>query len=229
MSKESPAMEPTQLEQPVRAPSHPTGDRLERYALGQLVEPELEQVEAHLFVCPACQDALIETDQYVALMKSALAEPALVRGQVPWSSRWAAFSTWLGDAFRFPRPAPALTLALAALCMTVFLSQNYAPGGGDRGTEITLQAVRGSESLAQGPASQPLRLRLQSLHLRTDQPYQARVVDAAGQLAWMGQPEYRGGSGLTLQLNASLSRGTYWVRLYDAQQKLLQEYGLQLR
>jgi hypothetical protein len=39
----------------------------------------------------------------------------------------------------------------------------------------------------------------------------------------------RSSDGFVLQVKEPLAPGTYWVRLYDTRERLLQEYGLQLR
>jgi hypothetical protein len=221
-------MEP-QVETTRPAAPHPTEDQLEDYSLGRLVEPELGLVETHLFVCHSCQETLAETDEYVALMKSGLAE-SVKPAAIPWSSRWADWGSRVADAIRFPRPVPAFSAALAALSLAAMLSQSYTAGtAGD--VEIPLRAVRGGlePARAQGPADTALRLNLQSNHLPANQEFQARIVDAAGRPAWSGSPRYDVRNGFVLRVEDRLSAGTYWVRLYDSQQKLLQEYGLELR
>jgi hypothetical protein len=90
--------------------------------------------------------------------------------------------------------------------------------------------VRGGSAIvaAQGPAHSVLNLKIQSEYLRVDQSFKARIVDAAGNPAWAGAPQFTHEDGYILHVNTPLREGTYWVRLYDADQKLLQEYGLQL-
>jgi hypothetical protein len=51
---------------------HPSNDLLERYAMGKLTDPDLEQVEEHLFVCDSCRTRLAETDAFVSAMRAAL-------------------------------------------------------------------------------------------------------------------------------------------------------------
>jgi anti-sigma factor RsiW len=48
---------------------------LERYAMGQLSAQESESVEEHLLLCPACQDRLLVLDDFIQVMKAALAVP----------------------------------------------------------------------------------------------------------------------------------------------------------
>lgn len=222
-------MEPNQLEKPRPATAHPSEDILENYALGRLTEPELGRVEAHLFVCHHCQDALIETDEYVAAMKSALAEP--VPQAESWSTRWAALAGRLADSLRLPRPVPVYCAAFATLTLVAVLSQGYAPKLAAGESEITLRSVRGGveATQTQGPVAAHLRLRIESPYLSPDQTLEARIVDAAGKSAWTGRPLFQQERGYILQVNSELGAGTYWVRLYDSQQRLLQEYGLQLQ
>ncbi len=225
---ESPVMEPNKLEKPRAATAHPSGDVLENYALGRLVEPELGHVETHLFVCHSCQDALIETDEYVSVMKSALAEP--LPEAESWSTRWAAFAGRFTDSLRIPRTVPVYCAALATLSLMAVLSQGYVPGQAE-GTAITLRSVRGGveATRAQGPAAPHLRLRIESPYLSPDQALEARIVDAGGKQTWAGRPLFHHDTGYVMQVDSELGAGTYWVRLYDSQQRLLQEYGLQLR
>jgi hypothetical protein len=51
---------------------HPSNDLLERYAMGKLTEPHLEQVEEHLFVCESCRTRLAEVDAFVSATRAAL-------------------------------------------------------------------------------------------------------------------------------------------------------------
>jgi hypothetical protein len=223
-------MEPTAVDKSRLATPHPTGELLESYALGRLSEPALGQVETHLFVCHACQDALLETDKYNAAMKAALAEPQPVFAAATWPTRLAAFGGQLVDSLRLSHPVPVFSAALAALSLAVILSQSYKPETG-RDAEITLISVRGgvSATQAQGPADARLTLRIQSPQLSAGQDFQARIVDAAGKPAWAGTSQSRGEDGYALRVDTPLPAGTYWVRLYDSKQKLLQEYGLALQ
>lgn len=220
-------MEPSQWDTLRLASPHPTGDLLEDYALGRLAEPESARVETHLFICHACQDALLETDKYVAAMKAALVEPALQ----PEPSRWAALVARVVDSLRMPSHVPAFSVALAALTLVAILSQTYSPGARAREVEVTLRSVRGGlESLeARGPANAArMGLRLQSPHLEASQDFQARIVDAAGKPVWSGTPQFAAETGYVLHVDRQLQAGNYWVRLFDSRGTLLQEYGLRL-
>ena len=87
----------------------------------------------------------------------------------------------------------------------------------------------GSENVETSiPANTRLGLKIQSQHLRVDQTFSVKIVDARGRPAWTGAPRFTHEDGYVVHVDKSLHPGNYWVRLYDAQQTLLQEYGLQL-
>jgi len=56
----------------------------EEYALGMLSDEDCKLLEEHLLICSACQDLLAEVDEYIRVVKTALAtrepseEPSLV-------------------------------------------------------------------------------------------------------------------------------------------------------
>jgi hypothetical protein len=220
-------MEPNLVDKIRLSSSHPTGDTLENYALGLLPESELARVETHLFICHECQDALVETDDYVAAMKSALSEPEAA----PSPSRWASLASQITESFRFSRPIPTFATALAALSLAAMLTQIYSPSLAASEAEVTLRSVRGGVELvgSEGPANSRLALKIQSQHLRADESYRVRIVDAAGSPKWDGTPKFTHDAGTVLHVDKALAAGSYWVRLYDPQQNLLQEYGLKLQ
>ncbi|MEO5925424.1 MAG: hypothetical protein ABIR70_16505 [Bryobacteraceae bacterium] len=215
-------MEPTLVDTSPFLTAHPSADILESYALGLLPQNQLAPVENHLFICHECQDALAATDDYVAAMKSALAEPI----PAPAPSRWAAFA----GAFRFSRPVPAFAVALAALSLSAILIQTYNPNLATKEAEVTLRSVRGGSANVEalGPANSWLTLKIESQHLRVDESFGARIVDASGKQQWEGTPQFSQDNGYVLHVEKALGAGTYWVRLYDPQRQLLQEYGLKL-
>jgi anti-sigma factor RsiW len=52
---------------------HISEDALEEYALGRLPSAHCEPLDEHLLVCPACQNALEVIDDYVNVIRAALA------------------------------------------------------------------------------------------------------------------------------------------------------------
>lgn len=222
-------MEPNHVDNPHTPMSHPTEDMLEAYALGRLSEPQLGGIETHLFICDRCQDALVQTEEYVTAMKAALVEPLAEPAPKSLANLWQAVSGQFADALRFPRPLPLFTAALAALSLAAMLSQIYPSNPAIKEAEITLRSIRGgADSQSHGPAESRLSLKIESQHLGLNQSFQARIVDAAGKPAWKGAPEFNPNSGYILRVDNPLKAGTYWVRLYDTDQQLLQEYGLKL-
>ena len=53
--------------------SHPSDEVIEEYRFDRLSEPATASVEEHLLVCVECQEALLNLDQFVMLMKQATA------------------------------------------------------------------------------------------------------------------------------------------------------------
>lgn len=45
-------------------------DRLERYAMGNLVDEEAAAVEEHLLLCPDCQNKLAELDEFLRALRN---------------------------------------------------------------------------------------------------------------------------------------------------------------
>jgi hypothetical protein len=213
---------PVQATQPDT--SHLPEDTLESYALGRLSEPELERVETHLLTCHSCQDALDEADAYVTAMKAALVEPS--PESVSGSAWWNALTRRVVDSLRFPRLVPAG--ALAAVFLAVAISQTdlwRLPG---EEVEVTLRSMRADAGPSTIPANTRLGLKIQSQYLRMDQSFSVKIVNAEGRQAWAGVPQFTHENGYVVHVNKSLRPGNYWVRLYDAQQAMLQEYGLRL-
>jgi hypothetical protein len=62
--------------------NHIDEDVLELYALGRIQDEErLAPIEEHLLVCESCRARMGETDQYLAVMESALlasVEPSII-------------------------------------------------------------------------------------------------------------------------------------------------------
>jgi anti-sigma factor RsiW len=62
---------------------HPSGQRLQDFALGQLGEDELANIEAHLTACAACRQAAesVADDTLIALLRSAATDPDSLAGE----------------------------------------------------------------------------------------------------------------------------------------------------
>jgi anti-sigma factor RsiW len=51
---------------------HFSAEAWEEYARGTLSEEDSEPLEEHLLVCPACQDSLAASDDYIRVVKAAM-------------------------------------------------------------------------------------------------------------------------------------------------------------
>jgi anti-sigma factor RsiW len=69
---------------------HPTTDTLEEYAFERLSEADTEAVEEHFLACPECQTALAEVDEYIRLMKQAIAPDELSHKARVAPEQWRA-------------------------------------------------------------------------------------------------------------------------------------------
>jgi hypothetical protein len=177
-----------------------------------LDDPELEQVETHLLACAVCQDLVVENDAYLPALKSALAEARLEAAPRSTPAWWQG---WL------PR-TPALAGVAAAIALSVVL---FRPGDPQPTVGVTLHSERGGirDLAAQGPAGTAMDLTIQSNSLQVGTRDTLTIVDATGQRMWSG-----GFDASIAHVRQGLPAGTYWVRLYDPQNQLLQEYGLEL-
>jgi hypothetical protein len=54
---------------------HPDESVLEEYVFGRLSDPKASVLEEHILICPRCQEALAETDEYIRLVKFAASRP----------------------------------------------------------------------------------------------------------------------------------------------------------
>lgn len=202
---------------------HASEDALERYCLGSASAAELEGIESHLLVCPACQDRLRETERYVRTMQQATAQA--VADQLARQSRWRGVREW------FFRSLPATAIAAAVALVLVWgFAPSIGPARATTPVAVALDLARGDESpRAHAPAQRPLLLTLDLRGVAALDFYQVRIVDAGGGgvLDATAKPDHER---LSVPGSIRLGRGTYWVRLYDPSepQTPLREYGLAL-
>lgn len=189
---------------------HPNEDILEEYLLHRLPEPLVAQVEEHLLICPLCQDAITDTDQFVAALKAAASQPA------PATVR----PGWLDARTNL---APVLALVILAL-VVVWNYPNY-PQDASTPVAVSLSSLRGTNPLSPAPAGKLLQLCIDVPDLLSGREYGVEVVDTAGGPVWKGAV-----SGVDGKLVATMSKplvsGVYWVRLYGTNSELLREFGL---
>jgi Putative zinc-finger len=191
-------------------PPHPSEVLLEEYVFHRLPEAHAAQVEEHLLICEGCQEAVQELDAFVSTMKAAAAGPP--------TKHWWPWSTGT-------RMGVASTLAASLLVLVVFRtgpSEDPAP------VAVRLSSIRGFEVLSEAPAGKPLQLRIEAPDLTTGQAYRIAVVDAGGGSVWTGTATY--GDGKLLEaIPKRLVSGVYWVRLYDAEERQLREFGMSVK
>jgi hypothetical protein len=219
--------------------AHPTEEVLEAYALKRLDAERIPSLENHLLACEACQDALAEVDELIATMKlmeqasplkqsSTVPQKAAPTASLPEAPEAVSFWNKLADFMKTPRfaiPAFACAVAIAALLLVGprFLSQGSAPLA-----MVTLSSLRGSQTLVTAHAGQPLDLGVESTQLAVSPGFQMEMVDASGKPLWRGELTAAGNGRFSARMTEKLSAGTYWVRLYNLNANLVQEFGLKL-
>jgi hypothetical protein len=190
-----------------RFPAHPSGEILEEYALDRLPETLAAQVEEHFLLCHQCQDAVGETDEFVAALKVAASQPAPQRSLLP---QLASLTS------------PVTVGALVVLAFVVVWTN---PQVTSSPVAVSLSSLRGANSLSPAPAGKPLRLNIELPDLVKERHYRAEVVDAAGSPVWEGGVSEVDGK-LAATMSKPLRNGVYWIRLYGADSELLREFGL---
>lgn len=186
---------------------HRTDDELEQYALNRLPDADLQLLEEHLIICATCQDRLDEIGDFALGMRGASVTPP----------RYDRFG-WLR------RPAFAMGLVFAALVIVVGIISN----GGTKfvpAVSLPLNATRGEMpftvparefdlTLADGPSD--------------GGPFRVEVVNATGLSMWSGLAE-SSPAGVQVKVTQRLATGDYFVRVFDASDKMLREYGFRVR
>ncbi len=133
---------------------HPTEDALERFAMRKSEDSELEEVEGHIFGCPACLDRVLELESFVQACRDAFTELHREQSLLPAKAKPRS---WISRfTLRLPRWswAPALA-ALVLLAVTV--PKLRQPTGGS--VDATLSASRGTGTGPLLPAHTVVRLR----------------------------------------------------------------------
>jgi hypothetical protein len=186
-------------------------DQLERYSIGNLAEPDVAGLEEHVLMCEACQDKLAESDSWVRSVR----RDALRR-------RTSSTHVWAG--WSLPRLVPVLAAVVLLVAATVVLrfSRQVAVAP----VAVALEATRGPAIAPRIPASRPLMLEPGLEGLRPLDRYHLEIVDRVGKEVWQTDwaPVSGTASGI---LMPGLSRGTYFVRVYDTSRTLLREFALE--
>jgi hypothetical protein len=203
---------------------HATDDRLEQYCLGRVPAAELEELESHLLMCPACQDRLRDSEAYVRTIQQATAYVAAHR--LARRSWWRA---WMDSLFRSVPVTAIAGAAALALVWGVGPSLRDAPPPRPVTVAVDLTRGGGDGLRVHAPFRRPLVLRLDLTGLPPLDSYRVQIVDRQGQsvLESAGRPD-RGR--LAMAVSRSLAQGSYWVRVYNPQaaRTPLREFGLEL-
>ena len=155
-------------------------------------------------------------DFAIGMRKGLQAEPAPVK--MPQGNRWA---DWLR------RPAVSMAIGFAAVILVIGLYSSRGSSAANVAPTASLQltAMRGEMTrtvparqfdltLADGP--------------REGGPYRVEVVNQIGARMWSGLAT-GGPAGVHVNVTQKLLSGDYFVRLYDADGKVLREYGFRVR
>lgn len=195
--------------------SHLSEEQLEQYVRGQLNFSDVAPLEEHLIVCAACQDRLDEAENFAVGMQRALSEsPA--QSPAPRGAR--SWFDWLR------RPAFSMALGFAALILVVAIFSNTANTIAPTAS-LVLSAVRGE--MPQTVPARQFELTLRDTP-KEGGPFRAELVTAAGGPVWSGLV-VPGPNGVQVTEPRRLDVGDYFLRLSNADGKLLHEYGFRVR
>jgi hypothetical protein len=189
---------------------HPSEELLEEYFFHRLVEARVAEVEEHLLICEVCRNAVQELDVFIPSMKAAVTPPA--PSQFWPLSKTSRIGAWSAAA--------ALVVALVVFWNRPL--ENPVP------TDVILSSIRGVESRSEAPAGKTLQLHIEAPDLVSGQAYRVAVVDASGKSVWTGTSTDEDGK-ILAQVPKRLMSGMYWVRLYDANERQLREFGMSVK
>jgi hypothetical protein len=192
---------------------HIEDDILDQYAMGNLPKEFVPEVEEHLLICSQCQERLSESDEFIALFRTAAVQA---------DARPAAWKSILTPRMVFWTGTAAATAAMA-LAFLVFNPQHAA---GRQPAVLVMHSLRGPETGEHIASGRPGVLIFDLDAERPQADYEVEIVDATGTKVLRSAAELRDGK-LSLLVH-ELARGSYWVRLYRKQTapELVAEYGL---
>jgi hypothetical protein len=189
---------------------------LDQYALGTLSSESVAELEEHLLICSLCQSRLVEADELRILFQE---EAALgdATATPPWLSVLAFRTSF------WPGAAAALTAILILLITGGSHHAKLAP------TILLMQSLRGPEAEAEMVSATPTLLIFDVAAQASPLDYEIEIVDTLGNEVLKRGAEIR--NGRLAVLVEKLTRGSYWVRVYDKGpgRELLVEYSLQAK
>lgn len=207
--------------------AHPTEDALERFVMKKPADGEVEEVECHILGCQDCLNRVMELESFIQACRDAI--PAFQQEQALLSATIGA-AKWLGWlGLTSPKWAWAPTLAAVALLVVLFPTLHQP-----RQTrfDASLSASRGVEGGPVLPQRIPVLLHLDANDLPAGLK-QVELVDGEGRPVWSGAARVHANQ-VTVE-TPRLETGTYFVRLYPAQEghanpnRLLREFVFQVR
>ena len=193
-----------------RFPPHPSDELLEEYFFHRLAEARVAEIEEHLLICEDCRIAVQKLDAFILTMKAEAARPATSQ-------------LWQGSQSSNIGALSAAALVVAAL--VVFWTR---PLDNPTPVDVILSSIRGIELSSEAPAGKSLRLHIDAPDLVPGPAYQVALVDAAGGSVWTGTATDADGE-ILAQIQKRLMSGMYWVRLYDAENRQLREFGMSVK
>lgn len=196
---------------------HPSEDIWEEYAFGRLTGEKLAKTEDHLLLCSRCQTTLAEIDDYIRLMKAGTDD-------FPRRAKRQSAAVLL-----FPSGRRGPVAGVAAAAFVAVIAWIGVPDPPAATVAVHLRSLRsGMESATnRAPAKHPLDLQVPSTSVPAAAVYSFEVVTANGGGVWNGEAAVKDGT-ISAHIPKRLRSGTYWVRLYAPQSKLLAEYGLRI-
>jgi anti-sigma-K factor RskA len=189
---------------------------LDQYALGTLSSESVAELEEHLLICSLCQSRLVEADELQILFQE---EAALGDATAtPPGLSVLAFGTsfWRGAA-------AAVTVILILMITGGYHHAKLEP------TFLLMQSLREPDAEAEMVSATPTLLISEVAAQASPPDYEIEIVDTLGNEVLKRGAEIR--NGRIAVLVEKLTRGSYWVRVYDKGpgRELLVEYSLQAK
>jgi hypothetical protein len=203
---------------------HVLDETLEALVMGRLQTAESERVEDHLLVCEKCRLQFEEIEGFIIATKTASAKMREVKAVKTAAPRF--WRRLLGPIAAYPVWAGAGALVLAALMSLPILRERPVAY-----RELSLTAIRGSDTAVSGSSNVRLRLKLDLTGLPSMKNIRVTIVDAIGNSVFTTRLPADHVTSQGIEVPARLPRGSYWVRLFEAadDSQLLREYPLDVQ
>jgi hypothetical protein len=195
---------------------HPLEEVFEEYAFNRLSEEQCAEFEEHLLICERCQGQLALTDKYILVMKRAAAHWHVEKAPGAKGSR----------AILWPSMTAILGAGLVAAALAVGIPHARVAR---ESSSVELVALRGGEApaTARARAGAPIAIAIDTTDLDDRRHLHIQVVDQVGKPVWSGDAvESAAGNTISARIEARLTAGVYWIRLYSASGEVLREFGL---